>query len=140
MSAFVVDDRTINRVLAFINSDCERNPHIYKPLEEIRLAWDGKDAREAIGSMMFDLNIQGVEARYGKSKSKKLKAHNYKYAIESGTSRIQAFKSLQCWLYQCTEGDIPEASDLFQAFNDVLNKLARHIVNRLPEYNVADWG
>lgn len=138
MSAFIVSDATINQVISFINSDT-RNPHIYRPLESIGLAWDSRDAREDIGNKMFDLNIRGVEARYGEGKAEECRPLNYKYVSEAFASRIQAYKSLQCWLYQCSEGHIPEESDLWKAFDAVESKMARHIVGRLSEYQNAVW-
>jgi len=48
-------------------------------------------------------------------------------------------KSLQCWKYQCSEGDIPETK-LYQFFEEVEHHLALKIVINLPEYDKATWG
>lgn len=141
MSAYVVSNETINAILAFMKADSGRSPHIYRSLENMDLVWTGKDAAWALGCMMLDLNIEAVCARYSDEKADVLKeGREFEHNGILPPSRIQAFKSLQCWLYQCTEGHIPEESDLFKAFSDVRNKMAVYIVNHLKEYDTATWG
>jgi hypothetical protein len=54
---------------------------------------------------------------------------------------IQAYKSLQCWLYQCCEGNIPEASKLYTFFDTVVvQHIANSIITNTPEYEQAEWG
>lgn len=140
MSAFIVNDETINKILAFMKADCKRNPHIYRPLEVMNLVWTGKDAGERWGAMMLDLNIDAVCARYSGEKADVLKKdREFGHNGVLPPSRIQAFKSLKCWLYQCSEGDVPE-TDLFKAFYEVSGNMAKHIVTRTPEFEAATWG
>ena len=141
MSAFIVEDKTINTVLAFIKTDSAKNAHIYRPLENdiANLTFNTPDALKALGNMMFDLNIRAVEALYGKGQAKKFRPLDYQYAAKLPPSRIQVFKSLKCWLYQCSEGDVPE-TDLFKAFYEVSGNMAKHIVTRMPEFDAATWG
>lgn len=140
MSAFITSNENINTILCFIRSDSGKNQHIYRPLENMDLAWSGQDDAHALGSKMRDLNIEAVCARYTDDKVEVLKGDDdYKFVETLRPSRIQAFKSLQCWLYQCSEGDIPE-TDLFKAFHEVTGAMAAHIVTRLPGYDTATWG
>lgn len=144
MSAFIAGDETINKALSFIKSDCKRNSHIYRPLENKGLGWkDGghhRDAACALGNEMRNLNIQAVCARYeGEVLETLLANDDYQYVDTLRPDRIQAFKSLRCWLYQCSEGDIPE-TELFKAFDEVSKNMALHIVNRTPEFDAAVWG
>lgn len=139
MSAYITDDETINTVLAFIASDSDANEHIYRSLENMNLVWTGMDARWALGSMMRDLNVLAVTVRYGKDHEILEGLVDYVFADVTNISRIQAYKSLQCWLYQCTEGDVTE-TDLFKAFARVKDKMAHKIVGDLPEYKKALWG
>lgn len=53
-------------------------------------------------------------------------------------SEIQIKKSLDCYLYQCCEGDIPEKR-FYLGVVDFRNRLANKIVNGLPEYDNAEW-
>lgn len=140
MSAYITSDETINTVIAFINSDSGRNAHIYRPLENKGFVWDSFEARRELGRAMRNLNIQGVSARYDEDKVAVLLGEDtYEYTSGFMTSRIEAYKSLQCWLYQCCEGNVPD-STLYKAFESVRANMAMHIVSRLPEYDKANWG
>lgn len=141
MSAYIVENETINTILAFMKADSERNADIYRSLENMNLVWTGRDAAWALGCMMLDLNIEAVRTRYSDDKADVLIAESeFEYANTLRPSRIQALKSLRCWLYQCTEGHIPEESDLFKAFETVSDNMAYHIVSKLPEFEAAVWG
>jgi hypothetical protein len=53
---------------------------------------------------------------------------------------MQVLKSLQCWLYQCNEGDVP-TTELYGLFDtDVQMYLMDTIITKLPEYEEATWG
>jgi len=140
MSAFITSDENINSIISFIRSDSGKNQHIYRSLENTNLTWSGQDDARVLGSKMRDLNIEAVCARYTDDKVEVLRGNDdYKFVETLRPSRIQAYKSLRCWLYQCTEGHIPE-TDLFKAFDQVSSEMAKHIVNRLPEFDAATWG
>lgn len=140
MSAFITSDKNINSIISFIRSDSGKNQHIYRSLENMNLTWGGKDDAHVLGSKMRDLNIEAVCARYTDDKVEVLKGNDdYKFVEIPRPSRIEAYKSLRCWLYQCAEGHVPE-TDLFKAFNQVSGEMAMHIVNRLPEFDAAVWG
>jgi hypothetical protein len=53
--------------------------------------------------------------------------------------RLAAMKLLRCWLYQCSEGEVPETA-LFKAFAELSNTLAQVVVSELAEYEAAPWG
>jgi hypothetical protein len=53
--------------------------------------------------------------------------------------KVQFFKSLQCFLYQCSEGNVPDRP-LFKALQDVEAFLAPTVNQDSPKYNVAVWG
>jgi hypothetical protein len=48
-------------------------------------------------------------------------------------SRIEFYRALRCWLYQCSEGDIPEGP-VYQMMQGICNRLAHFIIERIPEY------
>ena len=54
-------------------------------------------------------------------------------------SLLQAFKSLQCYLYQCSEGDVPD-SEFFKEVDKFQGQLANKIITKLPEYEGMIWG
>ncbi len=87
---------------------------------------------------MFQLNCDGVNARYGEGEAERFRPLDFKYKPEIYLSLVQVFKSLQCWMYQCCEGDVPKTK-LYQFFTKIENHLALKIVMDLPEYDEAKW-
>jgi hypothetical protein len=89
---------------------------------------------------MFQLNIKAVDARYGNGEAEKFRKLNYRYQIIMPVPLMQVLKSLQCWLYQCCEGDVPE-TELYGLFDtDIQMDLMGKIIGILPEYQNAVWG
>lgn len=137
MSAFVVDDKTINEVIAFFYTKSLGDSH-YRPnkiLAEHGFDVTTKEGKESLGIEMFNLNIEAVNMRYGKAK--RFRPLNYAY-LPIPATRMQAYKSLECWRYQCMEGDIPDTT-LFQLMTKVHHALAVDIVRDLPAFREARW-
>jgi hypothetical protein len=89
---------------------------------------------------MFQLNIAGVDARYGSGEAVKFRKLDYRYHVTEPVPLVQVLKSLQCWLYQCNEGAVPE-TELYKLFDaDVQMYLMSKIIDTLPEYHKAEWG
>jgi hypothetical protein len=143
MSAFIVANKTINTIVNWLD----------KALEEAygtitirqRLLEQGFDASvagwaERLGYAMFQLNVIAVEARYGSGQAKKFRPLDYHYKVTKSVPLAQVLKSLQCWLYQCSEGDVPQTA-LYGLFdNEVQLYLMTEIIDTLPEYQNAYWG
>ena len=94
---------------------------------------------------MFQLNIDGVNDRYGDGEAKKFRTLNYAYVPAQPTTiyhlstKIQVLKSLQCWLYQCTEGEVVK-NPLYKFFQDIAQPhLMSSIICDLSEYRTAEW-
>jgi hypothetical protein len=47
---------------------------------------------------------------------------------------------MQCWLYQCNEGDVPEIVLCGLFDTEVQLYLMTEIIDALPEYQNAFWG
>jgi len=89
---------------------------------------------------MFQLNINGVDAQYGNGKALSFRKLDYHYRLAQPVPLVQVLKSLQCWLYQCHEGAVPE-TELYKLFdNDIRVYLMSKIIATLPEYEKAAWG
>jgi hypothetical protein len=140
MSAFIVDDKTINKVVTWLKREVQTNRFTLDWLAReygVDLTGDGWD--EKLAQAMFQLNCDGVNARYGEGESEKFRPLNFTYQPEIQYSLVQVLKSLQCWKYQCSEGDVPE-TQLYRFFEEVEHHLALKIVMNLPEYDKAPWG
>jgi hypothetical protein len=87
--------------------------------------------------VMEDMNAQALFERYGDDKSECVSP--YQGTIRQAKNLPEIYKALNCYLYQCSEGNVPE-SDLYKALRSICNTLAHCIVNDLPEYQTAVWG
>ena len=140
MSAFIVEDTTINRVVTCLKREVQRSRFTLDWLAReynVDLTSDNWDAK--LAQAMFQLNCDGVNARYGEGKAEQFRPLNFTYKPEVYHSLVQVLKSLQCWKYQCSEGDVPQTK-LYRFFEEIENHLALQIVMGLPEYKKAVWG
>ena len=138
MSAFLVSMRTINRIVAVISSLLRSNRDSWTATQFAAAGFDPRqdDWEERLAKAMFSLNQSALSQRYGDPATER-----FIYArVSVLPSLYQTVKSVQCWLYQCAEGDVPE-SKLYQFFNRVVRVwLLDILVSRLPEYEQAEWG
>lgn len=133
MSTFLAKNRTINHVTTWINDYTnDYNGHWFREqLQKIDIDMS------ALGRAMYELNCAAVDARYGEANSRTT-GDTYE-ARREVTSKIQVYKSLVCFLYQCSEGDIPDAP-LFQLLDrHVKDELAFQIISELPQYDRCAW-
>lgn len=137
MSAYVVDDRSINRIVSKLHGSRDLT-WLHRPLAE--LGFDNTtEGNIALGQALFQLNVDSVNARYGDGQAAEFRPLDYAHHYEM-TSMLQAYKSLKCWIYQACEGDVP-LHPLFRFFEDkVLPAFADDIICNLPGYSAAVWG
>jgi len=138
MSAYIVEDKTINRAIAYLVARPSIEADIPGPLCACGIDLQEPSAAEHLGAAMFALNIRGVEERYGPGEAAEFRPLDYSFRRELPPDAVHAFKAIQCWFYQCSEGDATK-DPLYLAFEDVLRRLAVHIVNNLPAYDKAPW-
>src|SRR6266516_4652522 len=120
MSAFMVEDTTINRVVTWFTREVATNSHftLDRLAREYGVDLSSDRWDEKLAQAMFQLNCDGVNARYGNGEAEKFRPLNFRYKPEYYHSLVQVLKSLQCWKYQCSEGDVPE-TNLYQFFEEV---------------------
>jgi hypothetical protein len=80
-----------------------------------------------------------VEERYGAGESKEFRPLDFRFKRVPCANVYQALKSLNCWHYQCAEGDVPN-TELFKGFSEIIHAIEGAIVSRIPEYDQAAWG
>jgi hypothetical protein len=144
MSAFVVEDRTINQVITWLDLHRREQPYLlhqikavtgYNPEDD---AYDEQTGWPALGQAMFDLNVRAVEARYGEGEAAQFRPLDYRHHFER-TTDIGVYKALQCWLYQCSEGDVPEMP-LYKLFDHYVQQtIGYSIISKLPEWEAVAW-
>lgn len=124
MSAFVVTNETMQRCVAGIQASGLRSFLNYDPATQ----------PQEIGELLFNLNAEAVNQRYDESDP----APAYKHKPLPMLTVIQAYKSLACLDYQCSEGDVPN-HPVYKALEAAQARLAHRIVSRLPQYDTAAW-
>jgi hypothetical protein len=136
VSAFLVADKTLNRILSYLDEEVGRSAWLRtKFVRDLGVNLAG-DWRTALGQKMWDLNQLALGYRYAAPKQERI----YQFSPVPCPA-IQAYKSLQCWLYQCCEGDIPDASKLYTFFDTVVvGHIANCIITQIPAYEQAEWG
>jgi hypothetical protein len=132
MSSFLVSKTAIDRILNSLDPVLRDHRQLSDKLCEIGYTLFDKND---LGKAMLDLNTQAVNVRYGESHS----SLDYYYCPALATM-TQALKSLECWLYQCMEGDIPEIA-LYRFFDEMVKPaLMAEIIYSSNEWDEAIWG
>lgn len=147
MSAFLVSERTINRVASYAAHDdfAQKHPEVAAILQGIIGVPSAADISSGVGIREFakclmDLNELGLVARYGAESTHGERVawrENYSFHLEAGYSQpYEALKALRCLIYQCSEGDVPESA-LFKALDQLSAELAMRIVQDSDAYQKA---
>jgi hypothetical protein len=139
MSAFIVEDKTINKIVTWLAYGRD-NSWSRRIVEELGYDLDKPLSREKLAKDMFALNCKAVDARYGKNEAEKFRPLNFRFHIEDSGGTIPVLKAINCWHYQCSEGDEVPEHPLYKTMERLANSLAQQIVSRLPEYDHAVWG
>jgi len=135
MSAYMVQDETINKIVAWAQS----NKNAQWILKRAGYDLEQESDRETFARRLFVLNKMGVESRYGRGEAKEFRALDFAYRQTIPPSNIHAYKAMQCLRYQCTEGRVPDTR-LYNLLSDLMHNCASEIVSSLPAYNLAPWG
>ncbi len=138
MSCFIVKNETISQIVNQLEFEIRDNLYLKNKLEELGVNTNNKYWQEELAQAMFDLNVKAFNNRYDEKPV--IKKSSFEYSFGKFVGRTRAVKALQCWLYQCLEGNIPEESELYQFFRNYFEKhLLFEIVSDLPDYKEADW-
>jgi hypothetical protein len=130
MSAFIVEDATISKIVTFINGWCDAD--WYRSSFE-KAGVDHHDP-EAFGTALAQMNQDAVCQRYQDEPAEL--TYRYQPVL---ASKVAVYKAIQCLSYQCAEGNVPERP-LYQLLEKLEACLAGDIIRELPEYDKAVWG
>ncbi len=149
MSAYIVEDSTINIIVTAIEMSLyDTGGHgagplyIYRelPAPYYKADLEGPKADKFLQALALDLhkmNVDAINERYSHHQKTEYDFSGFKRVAQ--VSRVQLYKTMQCFLYQCNEGEI-DKRELFQALDRMQATVAAHIVASLPEYEKAKWG
>ena len=149
MSAYVVDNETITRILDFIRHDVKhgvggisREPIAKYVFEGWEL--DTVEDLEVFGNELLKMNRAAVMQRYPDSAPDNLPGPiDPKPLIYTNgrmpQSLVRTYKDVQCLGYQCAEGNVPEW-ELYKQLDKYETRLAGKYIRSSEEYEVAPWG
>ena len=129
MSAYVVSDEVIQRALTLW-----AYPEQYTARPALEYV-------HSLGREMLALNNKAVYDRYSHHTkcadmlTEPEEINNFKFHHNMAT-RLQAYRALDCLLYQCSEGDCPETA-IYKTMEKMLHNTAAELVCGLPEYEAA---
>ena len=128
MSAFLVSEKTLYSALQGV-LHCKYS-RLYKDVNK------DKGIR-TVFMALNTLNSLALKVRYNEEP-----APGYLYSgiklSEAPVNKIQCLKSLQCLIYQCSEGEVVKTG-LYKKLVEVQNDLQDLIIRDLPEYEQAVW-
>lgn len=148
MSAFVVRDKTLNRVLSNL-STFDTHHKISAMLKKHHY---DLGVPQKLGEQMRKMNVDAVKYRYQGRYHDLMPKAPYQFRPEP-CDIYQCYKSLRCWLYQCSEGKYPE-TPFFMMWEEIAGELALRIVDRpsvmdpeqaekivhdTPQWEKAEW-
>jgi len=141
MSAFIVQADTINRIAnLFDKAQFDNQAPLCYVRRVIKMRDFGRiDLLQAFVNELHGMNIGAMIARYGNRNEFDETQTRYKSMPIDNKDLWQVLKSLDCYLYQCSEGDIPE-SPLFKEVEAAREALADWLLRNTTEYNAATWG
>lgn len=123
MSAFIVPKQSIDAIVTYLTSArrFDRLP-----------TWNAAHEDE-LGQLLWNLNHAAVDARYGRGRDIPL----YTWTHRS-LELTPLYKSVCCFIYQCTEGDIPE-TPTYKRLISLRHELADAIISSSKAYQLAPW-
>lgn len=147
MSAFMVSNQTLSELANTISAYCIAgyNGFGFDFSGWIRSHFAMKSAKE-IFDELTQMNIDSLSQRYPKDYKEMVGELEYIPTADLWSPRhlgvqqwhYQLLMSLQCYLYQCCEGDVPER-ELFKELSKSKNGIMEFIVCHQPEYQKAEW-
>lgn len=146
MSSFMLHDRALSVIVDTVAEYAERGKLPWQAqttLESIN-AWEqvdgyyGKVNRKVLFDAIGAFNLERVNIRYPDGEWATVFSGEYTKGISQ--TPCQQVKQIQCYLYQCSEGNDYESHPMFQLMRAVEYAVLYDIVAALPAYKNADWG
>ena len=133
MSAFLVSEKTISVIVTTLSEILNDNSSLQEKASALSIDVISPYWQEKLADALFELNCEALHQRYG-DKEFPL----FQYQPIHTRSLVEVYKSLQCFLYQCSEGNVPDTK-LFKFMEEFSYRLAHRIVMHLPAYEKAEW-
>ena len=128
MSAFLVSEKTLYSAMQGI-LHCKYSK-LYKDVNKPK-------GISTVFMALNTLNSLALKVRYNEEPTPGYLYSGIKLS-ETPRNKIQCLKSLQCLIYQCSEGEVVKTG-LYKKLVEVQNQLQDLIISDMPEYKQAVW-
>ena len=136
MSAFLVQNKTINKIITYLRDGDARSYLRREIHDKTGLNIAKPDDARKFGIKLLKCNFAGLKARYGDKEDKAyLKAYTYQW--ESVTP-FEAVKAAHCLSYQCMEGN-NDKTKIYKLLDSIIRSIEGAIIYASPEYDAAPW-
>ena len=140
MSAYVVDDETINKVVTYLYMESLGGRHFsFHRLKALGYNLSFEEDCKKLAEDMFALNVEAVEQRYGKGEAKKFRPLNFRFRFVENEGIIRTIKALGTWSYQCTEGSVPK-TEIYQEMDAIQTSMYVKFAHSTKEWLGEEGG
>lgn len=137
MSAFLVQDSTIDRIVDFCYMLTFQREAPLAYLKSPVVLNNYEDCIE-FGKKLYAMNVVALVARYDTRAVDLMPDNGHHYRSGKVPTMGAMLKHLDCYLYQCSEGSVPEEA-LYVSLDVLRDSLARVIASEAPDYKAAAW-
>jgi len=138
MSAYIVNKESIERIATLIEYGIGQDDRLdwaRRELKEIGYDVDIDKGFQEFAQALYTMNYDAVNQRY--DENSQVQIQKYEQRLRTGTI-FQDLKTVKCFLYQCSEGNVTE-SPLYLFIRDIERSIMNTIIDRIPEYEKANW-
>ena len=135
MSSFMCCPVTISDLADYISETAIREDG------NLLFALNGNADPMSVYDILSGMNKAAIYKRYDKDKAEEMMDLGSKYVNRDDRTKKTPpaiLKELDCFLYQCCEGDIPRTL-LYQELESVHDNLKSEIIRNIPEYQNQAW-
>ena len=132
MSAYIVNDNVVNRIVGFLWADAVGSERIVS-YYITKLGYRPFDRPKELARHMHNLNRFAIRERYLQRV-----AYTHKYKALLADDKYQTLKDLKCFLYQCSEGRV-EKTRLYKALEKTETLLMSEIIRATEIYQNTKW-
>lgn len=147
MSAFYVGTESLSMITDIISRYLVGgfNSFGFEFPREIVTLFEGESDKR-IFNALAGTNLDALEQRYNKEIAAEMfDGKDYEEGHDVWQPRngvqpwhYQLLKSLNCYVYQCSEGIVPD-TPIYKAIDKLAVKVAEYIATHQPEYEQAEW-
>jgi hypothetical protein len=143
MLAFLIGHDTMDRIICLLRKKEIPGLELYTGPEAV----PDFDAATDLGRQLYELNLSAMMARYDEPGADPDFFESYSYREPAqGLGIPESYKALRCFLYQCSEGDVPEhpmfkqLTRVAETMGEVYLALNSQCIDDTQAYQIAPWG